>query len=61
MNLCIHSLGSIKISSSVTQIHVFLDHSYFISFKVISSMEVELLCIFILKHTSIVAVSLPTF
>lgn len=61
MNLCIHSLGSIKISmySSVALIHVFLGSK--IVFKVISSIKVELLRIFILKHAIIVAVSLLTF
>lgn len=47
--------------SSVALIHVFLGSKTVPVFKVISSMKVELLCFFTLKHAIIVAVSLPTF
>lgn len=62
MNSFAHSLGVIKISIFFSGIDPCILGSKIVPvLKVISSVKVELLCLFILKQAIIVAVLLPTF
>lgn len=55
------SRGHKSLSSSVELILVLLGSKIVPVLKVITSVKVELLCLFILKHAVIVGVILPTF